>query len=382
MLFILTISGVVGKLRPLREASPPKHMSGLELGACVVADLCPHGMLPLAWSARTTGVVPTLCCLFGFGAVSSYTLYLSSELDDGRGPASLSTLWKSARMPGASVVDGLIFVLCGGCCIFYAAFAADIFQALTNGGRTAVLASLFLGPLGPLCLLEDMSALKYSSYAGLVGVFFTALTLLSQTPTYSPSLWATQGASTLMNSLVVAFMCHYNAVQYYRELNKRTPGKYAKVVLRALAATASVFACSLFGGLVAFGHQAKPNVLNNLVPGPMTTLAKLGTGLAILSGFPLIFAGLKAAVPLPKVAHTLVLLGIAGIAAVASEDDIGLVIELLGATVGVAAAYVIPGICAARSSSLPGKHRVGGAAVATSGGLLSLASTLLTLRHF
>jgi len=46
----------------------------------------------------------------------------------------------------------------------------------------------------------------------------------------------------LANTLVVAFLCHYNAVQYYRELRDPTPRRYAQAVGAGCAVTGLVFA--------------------------------------------------------------------------------------------------------------------------------------------
>ena len=122
---------------------------------------------------------------------------------------------------------------------------------------------------------------------------------------------------------------------------------------------------------------------------PILTLAeRLGTGVAILSGFPLRFAGLKAALdgcfklrgPARPATHGALLAAIASVAATSSEDDIGLIIELLGSTLGVAAAYVVPGLCAARSSALEKKHRRSGCVIAVGGMALCVGGTYLTLK--
>ena len=110
--------------------------------------------------------------------------------------------------------------------------------------------------------------------------------------------------------------------------------------------------------------------------------------MAILSGFPLMFAGLKAALdgcfklrgPARPATHGALLAAIASVAATSSEDDIGLIIELLGSTLGVAAAYVVPGLCAARSSALEKKHRRSGALIAVGGMGLCVGGTYLTLK--
>ncbi|KAH8066751.1 hypothetical protein JL720_12601 [Aureococcus anophagefferens] len=237
-------------------------------------------MLPLAWAAAAgggTGWVPAVALLATFGAASTYTLFLAalSEAAGGSPAPALSTLWRLARLPGARCVDGGVAVLCGGCC----AFAADLFHALAAragfaASRAAVLAALLVAPLSPLCLGDDLSVLKYSSYAGLAGVAYT---------------------------LVVAFLCHYNALQYYQELEpaERSPRTYAKSAGAGALATAVVFGCTLFGGVAAFGGAALPNVLNNFGDTGGAALARLGTGVAILSGFPLMFAGLKVAPAAP-----------------------------------------------------------------------------------
>ena len=392
-------------------------MTPLELGCCIVADLCPHGMLPLAWAAAKgggTGTAPTLLVLVAFAAASSYTLYVSARLAeaDARRPSSvaLSSLWSGAGLPGARGVDAAVAVLCGGCCVFYATFAADLFHALlascapnVHVSRAAVVAALTAAPLAPLCLSDDLSVLKYSSYAGLAGVLYTALFFVRAGATTTAASAATalkvpvwrfsSGSAVLANTLVVAFLCHYNALQYYQELHpaQRSPRKYGLVAASAFGVTACVFACTLFGGRAAFGATALPNVLKNLDASVPAHLAKLGTGVAILSGFPLMFAGLKAAldgaVPALKrgpkrrtnLVHTALLALFAVCAAVATDDDIGLVIELLGSTLGCAAVYVVPGVAAARAPSFSSTERRVGAAVAAAGTLLACFGTFITV---
>ena len=93
-------------------------------------------------------------------------------------------------------------------------------------------------------------------------------------------------------------------------------------------------------------------MLNNFGDTGGAALARLGTGVAILSGFPLMFAGLKVALDGAAPAwvarrgrraatHVALLAAVGAAAATASEDDVGLIIELLGSTLGVAAVYVV-----------------------------------------
>ena len=215
----------------------------------MVADLAPHGMLPLAWAATRgagTGVVPAVLLLAVFASSSAYTLYLAAQLAEAgrearRAAPALSELWRGAKLPLPKAVDAMVALLCGGCCVFYAAFAADLFYALAKRlglgtSREMVLGVLTCIPLAPLCLGDDLSVLKYSSLAGLVGIAYTASFIGKNGVTTDvapiPATQTCSGTLVLANTLVVAFLCHYNAVQYYRELapRRRTPDKFRRAV--------------------------------------------------------------------------------------------------------------------------------------------------------
>ena len=82
-----------------------------------------------------------MALLLVFGSASTYTLFLAARLSEAAGGGAapaLSTLWRIARLPGPRCVDGLVALLCGGCCVFYAAFAGDLFHALArfDGARS------------------------------------------------------------------------------------------------------------------------------------------------------------------------------------------------------------------------------------------------------
>jgi hypothetical protein len=225
------------------------YITPRELTQIMVADLAPHGMLPLAWAATRgagTGVVPAVLLLAVFASSSAYTLYLAAQLAEAgrearRAAPALSELWRGAKLPLPKAVDAMVALLCGGCCVFYAAFAADLFYALAKRlglgtSREMVLGVLTCIPLAPLCLGDDLSVLKYSSLAGLLGIAYTASFIGKNGVTSDvapiPATQTCSGTLVLANTLVVAFLCHYNAVQYYRELapRRRTPDKFRRAV--------------------------------------------------------------------------------------------------------------------------------------------------------
>ena len=79
-----TASAPTGTAPATTPAVKKKHayITPRELTQIMVADLAPHGMLPLAWAATRgagTGVVPAVLLLAVFASSSAYTLYLAAQ---------------------------------------------------------------------------------------------------------------------------------------------------------------------------------------------------------------------------------------------------------------------------------------------------------------
>lgn len=236
--------------KPLAATAHDDH-HGLSIGTLainIMADLCPHGMLPLAFGMASeggTGLVPALALLTLFGSLSAYTLVSIARACEATGASSFRAIW--ARTLGAKtawVIDAGITFLCFGCCIFYAAFIGDLASALAQAlgapalwhKRWLCLVAVHLFPLWPLCLMKNLAALQYSSVVGVLGILFTTGFVVKRQldgsyqaggqfhqlieAVYRPNL-ATHstlqklfrvgpGAVSLMNMACVAFTTHYN----------------------------------------------------------------------------------------------------------------------------------------------------------------------------
>ena len=171
-------------------------MSPITAISNVLADLCPHGMLPLAYGIAAgggTGPVLATAILLVFGFLSWYSLVSFARAADvtmGEGEnegESISAVWTKTLSNGqktAWIPDVGCAFLTIGCCLFYSAFVGDLFGALSQGllpnsvpdifkKRSVVLLILHAVPILPLCLLRDLSALKYSSMVGLAGIVYS-----------------------------------------------------------------------------------------------------------------------------------------------------------------------------------------------------------------
>ena len=196
--------GGLPSLKQLRDKvlpPPPKphkeeHLMTAPIAiANVLADLCPHGMLPIAFGMAAgggTGPVLSTIILFFFGFLSWYSLVSFARAADAvlvnekeEVGESLSAVWERILPNGKAtkyIPDLGCVALTVGCLLFYSAFIGDIFGSLVSGmsglpsilrKRWSVLLLLHVAPILPLCLKKDLSALQYSSMTGLVGIFYT-----------------------------------------------------------------------------------------------------------------------------------------------------------------------------------------------------------------
>jgi amino acid permease len=381
----------------------------------IVADLCPHGMLPLAYGIAQggpTGVIPAISLVAIFGFLSGYTMTIFAKLADQTKSNSIAELWgKLLSEKTQWMADVAVFSLCFGCCVFYSAFAGDIFGALSTaagftgvfGKRWMALGSLSALCLLPLCLLEDISSLQFSSLLGVGGILYTVLfhILRFSDGTYSPktgamaqllsakmqpkwsspkfTLWSVnKGTLTLVNMLCVAFLAHYNAINYYKELDNANEARYKTAIAAGFGTSFAVFVAMMMLGYSIFGNTAQPLILNNFHRSKdlLATGARFATGLAITFAYPLMFAGLKSSMfslidtataskekvvakgkgkakavvkgdgnkQLKQAAIVAALSVITGIAFKCGEEDVALVLGIVGSVLGCGVAYVLPGV--------------------------------------
>jgi amino acid permease len=370
-------------------------------------------------AAGGTGPILSVLILLIFGALSWYSLVSFARAaqvviveagDEANAGESLSAVWARTLPHGSATAYipdwGCVF-LTVGCLLFYSAFIGDLFGALVSGipglpsrlqKRWLVLLALHAMPILPLCLKRDLSALQYSSMTGLVGIVFTIFFVAKRLMDGSyapggkfypmmpekfhpsslamfphkgqksigyladiPPFHAGKGLLVLMNMSCVAYACHYNAVKYYMELKRRTVPDLMKVMAQGIGGTAFVFISMMLLGFATFGSQSQALLLNNYHESKdlMATFARLFTGIAIISGYALMFAGLKAAlfsalkldqpgVPNSQLMQNRITVGLLAVIAVAAcfvtEHELGTVIGIVGSVFGSVVIYVFPAL--------------------------------------
>lgn len=392
-------------------------ISTAQLVINVVADLCPHGMLPLAYGIAqegSTGIVTALGLLSVFGSMSAYSMTAYADMATETNSSSISDLWaKLFNAKTSWLADVAVFSLCFGCCIFYSAFVGDIFAYLSStigltgllGKRWVALAGISSMFLLPLCLLEDISSLQFSSMLGVCGILVTFATIAFRAfdGSYAPNsvlssaineklrpsfpspkftLFKTgKGALVLANMMCVAFLAHYNAINYYKELEDRSPKRYKVAIATGFGISLTIFAGMMILGYSIFGTACQPLILNNFhrTKDALATGARFAIGLAITFAYPLMFAGLKSSMfnlidrPAPGaslktiakrsdkiIKQAAIIAALSSITAIAfkcGEEDVSLVLGIVGSVLGCGVAYVLPG--ALRLSHMRNKKKAG-----------------------
>jgi len=161
----------------------------------------------------------------------------------------------------------------------------------------------------------------------------------------------------------VAFLAHYNAINYYRELKNASPQRYSLAMGLGFGTAFIVFLSMMFLGYEIFGTAAQPLILNNFHRSQdlLATIARVATGAAIVFAYPLMFAGLKASLfsLMPTVirenklyrseAIVVAVSAITSIAFQCAEEDVSLVLGIVGSLLGCGTAYVIPAVLALRN---------------------------------
>jgi len=357
------------------------------------------GLLTLAAgkAAGGTGWVPSIAICCSLAYASSHTFILIGKACEITGEKTFKGLWSQAFGDRtAYVVDTIVCVQCflGG--TIYIGLLGDIFLALLKGASFGVDIGIDMLPPGvvsrqgvillitssilfPLNLIKNLSSLGFTSILGLCAVLYTTSFIVLRaldgsystdgkfvadgaidTPSFdSSTMWNLDVKSLiLMSNLGVAFIAHYNAPTYYRELRKASPQTFPRMVRTSYAILFAIYVITMCAGYMTFGDTAQCNILLNYHPHDMLAfLGRWATACSTLFGFPLVFNGARegfknAAMALdqpsvsdPKnhVKLVVVMLSCACMLAIL-VDDIKVIVGYSGAVLGSLLVYICPPI--------------------------------------
>lgn len=236
-----------------------------------------------------------------------------------------------------------------------------------------VIIVLFISCISyPLSLNRDISRLAKASGFALLGMTIIIVITLCRGPIADVSLktpptkseWLVnkkifQGISVISFALV----CHHNTMFIYNSMRNSSVKKFSK--LTHIACSVSVCLCLLMGipGLLNFGDNVKGNILNNFKANNFwVNIARFCFGLNMLTTFPLeVFvvrdvlkevvvsfsSGNTGRSELSRTQHFIVttFLVFSSMSVSLFTCNLGMILELIGATSASLMAYIIPPLC-------------------------------------
>jgi len=184
--------------------------------------------------------------------------------------------------------------------------------------------------------------------------------VIAYKPSFAKSSWWNIDFKSLVlvSNLGLAYIAHYNAPTYFRELKHATSEWFCKTVGISYGILALIYVATMCAGYAAFGDACRNNILLNYHHMDiLSTLGRLATGLSILFGFPLVNNGAREglknfcssvgwkAVVDPKNHRTLTVTYLAVLTLISvSVRDVGLVVGLSGAIFGSFLVYICPAL--------------------------------------
>lgn len=301
------------------------------LAFSLVKNIVGAGVLSLpagvaAFSDLPSALLPAMALLAMMGLIAAYTFALIARSCDIVGAMTYRGAWAGAIGDRSSWVVALVSTMKTGLgCLMFSMILADSAASLAAGfGAPAFIAdrgvSLLLVTgfcVLPICFLETLAMLQYTSVLGILGMLYTFGAMLVRliqgayvtggslhdviSPTLQPavgvhggSFFSSPASFVLVSCLSTSFVAHYNAPKYFRELEERSMPRFYRLVLMGFGGSAALFGAITTCGFLTFGGAASGVILNNYAASDhLILVARLAISLSILCSYPLLFTSLR-----------------------------------------------------------------------------------------
>lgn len=368
----------------------------------LVNNVAGAGILALsAGMTGGTGWIPSVLLVIVLGILSSHSFKIIGEACEMTGEADFKGLWsRTISSQSTYMVDGMICIMCFAAAIIYSGILGDVFTPLLDQAgmpsqyntRTSNIIAITATLLLPLSLVKNLSALAFTSILGFCAIAYTVFfivfraldgsyalgtgkfvqaetaTLLEAIPAFErSSLWGFGFTSlVLVSNLGLAFIAHYNAPVFYRQLKDTNSKRFGKMVDTSFMILVALYVITMTAGYSTFGDVCRGNLLLNYHPHDvLSTLGRLATGFSILFGFPLVMCGARESligvvsslgwegVGKDQYHFSLVTAMLIFVTATScSVEDVSLVVGLTGAAMGASIVYICPPLLYTKAAKL------------------------------
>jgi amino acid permease len=337
-----------------------------------------------AFGNAPSALIPSTILIAVMGAISAYTFSMIARVCNLTGATSYSDAWDRTRgkrtawiVAASSALDCFAGNLC------YSMVLADTFKDLLAAiGITATRSNALLAltslVLLPLCLVKNLSSLAPFSLVGIMGMAYTSIAigiryfggayaspggrfLSDLAPHMQPSFGSTGAVGALspkslilITLLSTAYIAHFNAPKFYRELKNNTMQRFNTVVTSSFGISVAVYAAVSAMGFLTFGSATAGLILSNYsTQDVLLSFSRFAVAISLVFSYPLLFVGTREGlldlirVPEEKRTNSLLnklsigLLGIITWLAL-HVTDLTFVASMSGAVLGTSLIFIFP----------------------------------------
>lgn len=341
-----------------------------------------------AFSDRRAALVPATFLVLLVGLMTGYTFSLIVRSCELLGVRTFREAWEASvgKKSGWLISVASLF-MAGSGCLQYIMVLGEAGSSLASAAglppflasrQTALLVIISLVIL-PLSFFERCDQLKFTSAVGVTGVFYYIVAILIRylqgayapggqffqaiTPELRPSFglnpvsWT--GSLVMVSMLTSAYVCHYNAPKFFRELENRSIPRFNWVVLFGFGISAAVYVVGMGASFLTFGgHSTGFIFANYAAKDPLFVVARAIVSVVMLCTYPLLFIGTRDGVMEMFAAQAakeegalrqqrrVVTVGLVALLTVLALTikDIGVIVAVPGALTGSALVYIFPAL--------------------------------------
>mmetsp|Transcript_28768 Transcript_28768/g.69266 ORF Transcript_28768/g.69266 Transcript_28768/m.69266 type:complete len:519 (+) Transcript_28768:338-1894(+) len=276
-----------------------------------------------AFGNAPSALIPATILTIAIGAISAYTFMLIARVCKMTGATSYADAWDRTRGTKTSWVVALSSALdCFMGNLSYSMILADSIRDLLSTfsivtTRTRSLVGVTTLVLLPLCLVKNLSTLAPFSLLGIIGMAYTSFAIgiryfggayaaggkfLPDIGTALQPSFGTTGASGVVsgNSLILvcmlstAYIAHFNAPRFLRELKDNTMSRFGKVTGVSFGISTAIYAAVSAMAFLTFGANCDGLILNNYSTRDLLISAsRFAVAVSLIFSYPLLFVGTR-----------------------------------------------------------------------------------------
>ena len=267
-----------------------KHTAGLASSILnLFKNIVGASMLSMSYGVSCAGVVPSVILCIGFGLLFAYTFGIIGIMCGQARVRGFRQLCEKYFHPKAGIYMDLFLAL-------YAFPACLAYQIFINSVLTKMISELASSPdvfyasrwfvgitsamliLLPLCMIDKIQSLTYTSLIGIGAIIYTYIFVavdlanvnksgqVSSTDILASAIWwppsgSVLGLFTIANIWAACYVVHYNAPQFFYELSR--PTNKRMYILSLSANTVVMLFCGSFAilGFARFGMNTQDDLL-------------------------------------------------------------------------------------------------------------------------